>query len=62
LAKDLGAATALVWRAKSSLERTLVVDRWVRRDEAVASEFGRLTKAYTALARRIAQGEHHAAD
>ena len=61
LAKDLGAAASLVWRAKSSLERALIGDRWVRRDDTVSREFKRLTNAYTMLARRIDDGGRDAA-
>jgi hypothetical protein len=56
LVKDLGAAASLVWRAKSTLERALVVDRWVRRDDAVARAFQRVTEAYAQLSRRIDEG------
>jgi hypothetical protein len=56
LAKDLGVAASLVWRAKSSLERALVVERWVRRDDGVVRAFRRVTEAYAALARRLDDG------
>jgi ParB/RepB/Spo0J family partition protein len=56
LAKDLGAAASLVWRAKSTLERALVVDVGVRRDDLVARAFRRVTDAYAALARRMDDG------
>lgn len=53
LSKDLDAAASLVWRAKSTLERTLIVDRWVRRDNDVARSFRRLKEAYATLGRRF---------
>jgi ParB/RepB/Spo0J family partition protein len=60
LAKDLGTAAAVVGRAKSTLERALVVDRWVRKDEAVVQSFRRVTDAYAALARRMDDGGNDA--
>jgi len=56
LAKDLGAATSLMWRAKSTLERALLVDRWIRRDDAVVRSFRRVMDAYATLARRFEDG------
>jgi len=56
LAKDLGTAAALVWRAKKTLERALIVDRWVRKDDAVVLGLRRVTDAYAALARRMEDG------
>jgi len=53
LAKELGSAASLVWRAKATLERALVVDRWVQRDDDVKQGFRRVTDAYAALARRF---------
>lgn len=60
LARDLSAAAALVWRAKSTLERALIVDRGVRRDHDVVGAYARVGKAYASLARRF--DEHGAGD
>jgi hypothetical protein len=49
-------AASLVWRAKSTLERAVIVDRWVRRDEAVVRALRRVTDAYAALSRRFEDG------
>jgi ParB/RepB/Spo0J family partition protein len=56
LAKELGTAASLVWRAKSTLERAVIIDRWVRRDESVVRAFRRVTDAYAALSRRFEDG------
>ena len=60
LSKDLGVAASLVWRAKATLERALIVDRWVRRDDGVRCAFRRVTEAYAVLARRLDDGDTHA--